>query len=181
MREACIGRTRGLWKDPERYMSYWQQIPGMWVHGDWASRDADGCWFLHGRSDDTIKISGKRVGPTELEELLLATRAVSEAAVVGVPDAVKGSAVVCVVVPAQGESPGAELAERLSAAIVKGMGASFRPRRILFVKDLPKNRSTKVMHRVIRGVLTQKPLGDLSSLANPEAIDELQLLAAAGI
>lgn len=182
MREACIGRTRGLWNDPERYMkSYWQQIPGMWVHGDWASRDADGCWFLHGRSDDTIKISGKRVGPAELEERLLATQAVSEAAVVGVPDAIKGSAVICVVVPAPGESPGAELAERLSAAIVKGMGASFRPRRILFVKDLPRNRTMKVMHRVIRGVLTQKPLGDLSSLDNPDAVDELQRLAAAGI
>ena len=182
MREACIGRTRGLWKDPERYLkSYWQQIPGMWVHGDWASRDADGCWFLHGRSDDTIKISGRRVGPAELEEILLATRAVSEAAVVGVPDAVKGSAVICVVVPAPGESPGAELAERLSAAIVKGMGASYRPRQVFFVKDLPKTRTMKVMRRVVRGVLAGESLGDLSSLANPDAIDELQAAVAAGI
>lgn len=181
MREASIGRTCSLWKDPERYLqSYWEQIPGVWVHGDWASRDADGCWFLHGRSDDTIKISGKRVGPAELEELLLATHAVSEAAVVGVPDAIKGSAVICVVVPAPGEQAGPELADRLSAAIVDGMGSSFRPQRILFVKDLPRNRTMKVLHRVIRGVLTQEPLGDLSSLANPEAIGELRLLAAEG-
>ncbi|MDO8595463.1 MAG: hypothetical protein Q7R45_02455, partial [Sulfuricaulis sp.] len=159
--------------------SYWQQIPGMWVQGDWASRDTDGCWFLHGRSDDTIKVAGKRVGPAELEELLLATRAVSEAAVVGVPDAVKGSAVVCVVVPAPGQSPGPDLTERLSAAIVKGMGAPFRPRQVFFVKDLPKNRTMKVMRRVIRGVLSGEALGDLSSLANPDAIDELQAIVAA--
>ena len=87
MRQACIGTTRGLWRDPERYIeSYWSRIPGMWVHGDWASRDADGAWFIHGRSDDTIKIAGKRTGPAEIEALLLATRRISDAAAVAVPD-----------------------------------------------------------------------------------------------
>ncbi len=182
MREACIGRTRGLWKDPERYLkNYWYQIPGMWVQGDWASRDADGCWFLHGRSDDTIKVSGKRVGPAELEELLLATRTVNEAAVVGVPDAIKGSAVICVVVPAPGASPGSELAERLSAVIVAGMGKSFRPRHVFFVTDLPKTRNMKVMRRVVRGVLAGDSLGDLSSLTNPDALEELKAIVATGI
>lgn len=179
MREASIGRTRGLWKDPERYLkSYWEQIPGIWVHGDLASRDMDGCWYLHGRSDDTIKVAGKRVGPAEIEELLLATRLVSEAAAVGIPDSVKGSAVVCVTIPAPGQAPGDQLAQELSAAIVRGMGSSFRPQRVLFVSDLPRNRTMKVMRRVIRNVLAGESLGDLSSLANPGAIEELRELAA---
>ena len=179
MREACIGTTRGLWKDPQRYLeSYWNRIPGIWVHGDWASRDSDGSWFVHGRSDDTIKIAGKRAGPAEIEALLLATRRVVDAAAVAVPDPVKGSAVVCVVIPNDGEVPGSELASVLAGAVVSGMGASFRPGRIIFSPDLPRTRNMKTMRRVIRSVLLDQPLGDLSTLANPEALENLKLAAA---
>jgi acetyl-CoA synthetase len=178
MREASIGTTRGLWKDPERYLeSYWQRIPGLWVHGDWASRDADGSWFIHGRSDDTIKIAGKRAGPAEIEALLLATHRVSDAAAVAVPDPVKGSAVACVVVPGSGEIAGPELADVLSGAVAAGMGASFRPARIIFASDLPRTRNMKTMRRVIRSVLLGEPAGDLSTLANPEALEELRRAA----
>jgi len=182
MRAPCIGTTRGLWRDRERYLeNYWQKIPGMWVHGDWASRDFDGRWYIHGRSDDTIKIAGKRAGPAEIENLLLATRAVTEAAAVGVPDAIKGTALVCAVVAAATERAGAALAARLADVVATGLGGSFRPLRILFVSDLPKTRNMKVMRRLVRAVLTGEPPGDQSSLVNPEAMQELGKAAREGL
>ncbi len=180
MREACIGTTRGLWRDEQRYIdSYWSQIPGMWVQGDLASRDADGFWFLHGRSDDTMKVSGKRIGPTEIEEALLATGTVTEAAAVGLPDAMTGSAVVCVAVPAPGQAGDAAQARALTEAVARALGRSFRPKRVVFVGDLPKTRSMKVMRRVVRATLAGQAPGDLSSLVNPEAVEELAAKAAA--
>lgn len=179
MRQACIGTTRGLWRDPQRYIdNYWTRFPGMWLHGDWASRDADGSWFIHGRSDDTIKIAGKRTGPAEIEALLLATHRISDAAAVAVPDPVKGSAVICTVVAAPNETPGHELASVLSNAIVSGLGGSFRPKHVLFVCDLPRTRNMKTMRRVIRAVLLDENPGDLSTLVNPEAVDELRNVVA---
>lgn len=178
MRQACIGTTRGLWKDPDRYIdSYWSRIPGLWVHGDWASRDVDGSWFIHGRSDDTIKISGKRTGPAEIEALLLATHKVADAAAVSVPDPVKGAAVVCAVIPAPDSSPSEALAAELSAAVVAGLGTSFRPKSVLFVADLPRTRNMKIMRRAIRATLLGEAPGDLSTLVNPEALDELRMVA----
>lgn len=175
MREPCIGLTRGLWRAPGRFLDgYWRTLPGIWVHGDFASRDADDAWYIHGRSDDTIKISGKRTGPSEIEAILIATRRVSEAAAVAVPDAIKGSAVVCVVVPAAEEVANSVLAEQLAATVAKEFGSSFRPQEVIFVSDLPKTRNMKVMRRVVRSVLTGAALGDLSSLVNPEAVEELQ-------
>lgn len=180
LRHMSIGLTRSLWKDDERYLaSYWRTIQGMWVHGDLASKDADGCWFVHGRSDDTLKVAGKRTGPAEIEELLIATRAVSEVAVVGVPDQVKGTAVVCVVIVAPGQRADAALAIRLSDAVVAGLGSAFRPKRILFAQDLPRTRNMKILRRVVRAVLTGAPAGDLSSLLNPEAVEALRQLAEA--
>jgi acetyl-CoA synthetase len=179
MRQACIGTTRGLWRDPQRYIdNYWTRFPGMWLHGDWASRDADGSWFIHGRSDDTIKIAGKRTGPAEIEALLLATHRISDAAAVAVPDPVKGSAVICTVIAAPNETPGHELASVLSNAIVSGLGGSFRPKQVLFVPDLPRTRNMKTMRRVIRAVLLDENPGDLSTLVNPEAVDELRKIVA---
>ena len=179
MRQACIGTTRGLWRDPQRYIdNYWSRFPGIWIHGDWASRDADGSWFIHGRSDDTIKIAGKRTGPAEIESLLLATHRVSDAAAVAVPDPIKGSAVICTVIAAPHETPGDALASILSNAIVSGLGGSFRPKQVLFVRDLPRTRNMKTMRRVIRAVLLNEKPGDLSALVNPEAVDELQRIVA---
>lgn len=175
MRQPCIGTTQGLWRDPDRYIdNYWSRIPGMWVHGDWASRDADGAWFIHGRSDDTIKVSGKRTGPAEIEALLLATQRISDAAAVAIPDAVKGASVVCAVVPIDGNASNDDLPQVLSDAIADGLGGSFRPKHILFVTDLPRTRNMKIMRRVIRSVLLDQEPGDLSSLVNPEAVDELK-------
>ena len=172
MRAPSMGLTRGLWKDPQRYLdSYWTIIPGLWVHGDFASIDAEGFWYVHGRSDDTIKVAGKRIGPAEIESILLATGLVSEAAVIGVQDAVKGQALVCVCVA---KGPDAALADKLSQAVMKEFGAPFKPREIVFVADLPKTRNMKVMRRVIRAVLNSQAPGELSSLVNPDSIDDLK-------
>ena len=172
-----IGMTKSLWRDEERYLdSYWRTIPGLWVHGDLAMRDADGLYYILGRSDDTIKISGKRTGPSEIETLLTATGKISEAAVIGVPDELKGSAIVCVCVPMPGVSADASLERELAEAVVQGMGSSYRPRQVLLVGDLPKTRNMKIMRRVVRALVCGDSPGDLSSLSNPEAVRALQLV-----
>ena len=178
MTRPCIGLTRGIWKAPERYLEYWQRIPNTWVHGDWASRDADGVWYIHGRSDDTLKIGGKRTGPAEIEAVLMATGLVTDAAVVGIPDATAGSAVAIAVVP--GERAGADLVDVLTRAVVAGHGAPFRPKRTLLVQELPKTRNMKTMRRLVRAALTGEATGDLSSLVNPEALDALKRAAQTG-
>ena len=181
MREACIGTTRGLWRDERRFIeSYWSQIPGLWVQGDLASRDAEGFWFLHGRSDDTLKVAGKRIGPTEIEEAMLATGTVTEVAAVGLPDPVTGSSVACVAVPAPDQAGDAVQAEALAEAVAARLGRAFRPKRVVFVADLPKTRSMKVMRRVVRATLAGQPPGDLSSLVNPETVRELARQAGGG-
>ena len=174
LRVPSIGLTRGLWNDPERYLqSYWNTLPGLWVHGDWASRDTDGMWYIHGRSDDTIKLAGKRTGPAEIESRLMATGRVAEAAACGIADPVKGQAVALAVVPAAGETPDAALAEALAEAVVAGLGTPFRPARVVFVDELPKTRSQKVMRRVVRAVFEGRDPGDLASLVNPDAVTAL--------
>jgi acetyl-CoA synthetase len=174
VRAPWIGMTRGFWKDQERYQeTYWSRFPDVWVHGDWAEIDEDGQWFILGRSDDTIKIAGKRVGPAEVESVLVEHPAVIEAAAIGVPDALKGQALVgfCVLrttVPAS-----ADLATELKALVAERLGKPLRPERIVFVADLPKTRNAKVMRRVIRAAYLGEPAGDLSSLENPQAVEEI--------
>lgn len=175
LRQPSIGLTRGLWNDPERYLkTYWNTIPGLWVHGDWASRDEDGMWYLHGRSDDTIMVAGKRCGPSEVEALLMNTGKLAEAAAVGVPDALKGETLICACVPKPDVVADEHLAAHLRDSVVKGLGAAFRPRQVVFVSDLPKTRNMKVMRRVVRAVYEGKDPGDLAALVNPEAVAELR-------
>lgn len=173
-----IGLTRGLWRDERRYLqSYWEDLPGLWRHGDRAMVDADGQWTIHGRSDDTLKIAGKRTGPSEIEGLLAGTGLVVDCAAVGLPDPVKGQALCCVVTPLG--KPPEDLRERLEKAVVQGLGTPFRPRTIIVVDELPKTRNMKVMRRVIRAVLSGDDPGDLSSLLNPEAVASLRERVAA--
>jgi len=169
-----IGLSRGLWKDPDKFIdSYWSRIPGLWVHGDWASVDADGTWFLHGRSDDTIMVAGKRCGPSEVESLLMETGLVAEAAATATTDPIKGETVLCVCVPRPGKETGEEVADALRDAVVAALEPAFRPKDIVFVSDLPKTRSMKVMRRVIRAIYDGRDPGDLASLVNPESVTEL--------
>lgn len=176
LRRSSIGLTRSLWKnDDERYLdAYWREIAGVWHQGDRARIDSDGAWFISGRSDDTLKIAGKRTGPSEIESLLAATGKVAEAAAVGLPDPVKGQAVGCLVTLVAGHAWNAALARELELAIVAGLGVPFRPRFILPVSDLPKTRNMKIMRRVVRAACLDEPAGDLSSLVNPEVVEEIR-------
>src|ERR1051326_3978534 len=226
IREPWIGMTRGFWKDPDRYVqTYWSRFPDVWVHGDWAAIDNDGLWYILGRSDDTIKIAGKRVGPAEVESVLVAHRQVSEAAAVGVPDPIKGEALVCFCVlkkgangntalaaelkasvardlgkalapkeiifvgvpdPIKGEAlvcfcvlkKGANgntaLAAELKASVARDLGKALAPKEIIFVGDIPKTRNAKVMRRIVRAAYLGERLGDTSALENPASLDEIK-------
>ncbi len=171
IRAPWPGMTHGFWKDAARYEeTYWSRWKDVWAHGDWAAVDGDGFWFIHGRSDDTLKIAGKRVGPAEVESALVGHPAVAEAGAVGVPHEVKGEAIVCFVVLRPGEAPSDALRAHLAARVAKEMGKALRPERVLFARDLPRTRSGKIMRRVIRASYLGKSPGDLSSLENPAAV-----------
>lgn len=174
MTAPSIGQSRGLWRDPERYIeTYWSMYPNAWRQGDWASRDADGMWYLHGRSDDTLKLAGKRTGPAEIEGLIMATGVVSEAAAIGIPDERAGQSLICVCVAVSGEILDDRLRMRVGDAVADGLGRAFRPARVLFVSDLPKTRNMKIMRRVVRAAVLGEEPGDLTALVNPEVVDEL--------
>jgi acetyl-CoA synthetase len=172
--QPWIGMTRGFWKDPERYLeSYWNRLPDVWVHGDFAAIDEDGLWYILGRSDDTIKVAGKRVGPAEVESVLVHHPTVAEAAAVGVPDEIKGETVVAFAVLQPGTNPSEDLRAELRDLVAKEMGKALAPKEVRFVGDIPKTRNAKVMRRVIRSAYLGEPPGDLSALVNPEAVEEI--------
>jgi acetyl-CoA synthetase len=167
--------TRGFWNEPQRYIeTYWSQWPNIWYHGDWASVDEDGFWFLHGRSDDTIKVAGRRTGPAEIEAALIEHPAVSEAATIGVPDEIKGEDIVSFVVLKPGYEANENLRDELKGQVVKIMGKTLKPRDIKFVTDLPKTRSAKIVRRVIKAKFLGETIDDLSSVENPEAVEAIK-------
>jgi acetyl-CoA synthetase len=169
------GMTQGFWHDPERYLeTYWSRWPDVWVHGDWVETDDAGLWYVRGRSDDTIKVAGKRLGPAEVESALVADAAVAEAAAVGVPDDVKGEALVAFVVLKPGVEDSPALRGALSARLSDQLGRALRPKAVEIVSELPKTRNAKVLRRVVRAVYIGADPGDLSSLENPGAIAALQ-------
>jgi acetyl-CoA synthetase len=169
------GMTRSLYRDDARYLeTYFGRWPNVWVHGDWASIDEDGNWFLHGRSDDTIKIAGKRLGPAEVESALVSHPSVVEAAAIGVPDEVKGEALWAFVVLSPKAAPDEKLRAELVALVADRLGASFRPAAVRFTSAIPKTRSAKVLRRAIRAVTLGKPPGDLSSLEDPSSLDAIR-------
>jgi acetyl-CoA synthetase len=178
IREPWIGMTRGFWRDRERYIeAYWSRWPDTWVHGDWAAIDSDGLWYILGRSDDTIKIAGKRVGPAEVESILVAHPQVSEAAAVGVPDPIKGEALVCFCVLRKGVSGDVNLAAELKGSVARDLGKALAPHDVLFVGDIPKTRNAKVMRRVVRAAYIGEKLGDTSALENPASLEDIKRLA----
>ncbi len=170
-----IGMTRGFWKDEQRYLdTYWSRWPNVWVHGDFAAIDEDGQWYILGRSDDTIKIAGKRVGPAEVESIAVGHPDVVEAAAIGVPHEIKGSALVLFAVLKPGVQGDDALRQALQERIVAEMGKPLAPKEILFVSDLPKTRNAKVMRRMIRAAYLGQDPGDTSALVNPEAVEEIR-------
>lgn len=189
IRKPWIGMARGFWEEPQRYLdTYWSRFENIWVHGDFAMQDEDGHFYILGRSDDTLKVAGKRVGPAEVESILVAHPSVAEAAVIGVPDNIKGTAMVAFCVLRSSGNLLAISAERskedtqarlialqleLKKLVAKDMGKPLAPSKIHFVSALPKTRNAKVMRRVIRSAYLGEDAGDLSALENPQAVEEI--------
>ena len=166
--------TRGIWGDPERYIeTYWSRWPGYWYHGDWASVDRDGCWFLHGRADESLNVAGRKVGPAEVEDALIEHPSVSEAAVIGVPDELKGEAIVAFVVPKAGATLPADFERELAAHLVESLGPTFKPQAIRAVLELPKTQSGKIVRRLLRQKYLGETLGDASTVENPHALEHI--------
>ena len=163
--------TRGVWGDPERYIeTYWSRWPGVWSHGDWASVDEDGCWFLHGRADESMNVAGRKVGPAEVEDALMEHPAVAEAAVIGVPDEIKGETIVGFVVLKKDFGPSDALRDAVAKQVIDSLGPTFRPHAIQFVPALPKTQSGKVVRRLIRQQYLGETLGDTSTVENPATL-----------
>jgi len=170
-----IGMTRGFWKDPQRYLeTFWSRWDNIWVHGDFAAVDKDGLWYILGRSDDTIKIAGKRLGPAEVESILVDHPLVVEAAAIGVPSEIKGTELVVFCVLGRGCEVSDSLRQELRQMVADALGKPLAPQEILFVSDLPKTRNAKVMRRIIRSAYLGDDPGDTSSLVNPEAVEEIR-------
>jgi acetyl-CoA synthetase len=176
-RDSCPSMTKSLWSGDERYLDeYWSSFedPPLWDHGDWAQKDEDGFWFLHGRADDAINVAGRKVGPAEVEGALIDHEAVNQAAAVGVPDDTTGQAVVSYVILEDGFEVSDDLREELRGQVGAELGKPFKPREVLFVSEFPKTQSGKIIRRAIEATYTGEDLGDMSSIENPEALDQLE-------
>jgi acetyl-CoA synthetase len=174
-RDSCPSMTKSLWDGDERYLDeYWSTWDDLWDHGDWAQRDDDGFWFLHGRADDALNVAGRKVGPAEVEGVLIEHDAVNQAAAVGVPDETTGTAVVVYVVLEDGYDVSDGLREELRALVGADLGKPFRPREVLFVDEFPKTQSGKIIRRAIASIYAGEDLGDMSSIENPEALDGIR-------
>ena len=167
--------TRGFLNDNARYLeTYFSRFPGVWYHGDWAREDGDGQWFLFGRTDDTFKVAGKRVGPGEVEGALASHPAVSEAAVIGVPDDIKGTALVGFVIFKPGRSA---TGDELVAQVARRLGKPLAPREVHPLAAIPKTRSGKIVRGAIARAFLGQPPGDTASVENPEALEAIAALA----
>jgi acetyl-CoA synthetase len=165
VRNTWPGMTHSFWQDPERYLeAYWSTLPEVWVHGDLALRDGAGYWYVTGRSDDTLKLAGKRVGPAEIESVMVGHPSVEEAAAIGVPDEVKGQSLVCFAVLVPDASGGPELEQAVRQLVADRLGRALAPARVHVVQGLPKTRNGKILRRVVRARYLGAPLGDLSTI-----------------
>ncbi|MFB6141277.1 MAG: AMP-binding protein [Halosimplex sp.] len=173
-RDSCPSMTKSLWQGDERYLrEYWSTWEDLWDHGDWAQKDAEGFWFLHGRADDALNVAGRKVGPAEVEGAAIEHEAVNQAAAVGVPDETTGTAVVLYVVVEDGHEESDELRAEIRELVGEELGKPFRPREVLFVDEFPKTQSGKIIRRAIRGTYTGEDPGDMSSIENPAALEEV--------
>ena len=170
-RKPWPSMTRGVWGDPERFLeAYWSRWPNIWVHGDWASVDEDGYWYLHGRSDDTLNIAGKRIGPAEFESAAVHCQDIAEACAIGVPDELKGEVAWLFCVPRPGVEGGDALRDAVRGEVVRELGKAFAPAQIRFVHALPKTRTAKIVRRAVRAAALGEDPGDLSSLEDPAVL-----------
>ncbi len=172
---------RGIYKDDQRYRdTYWQRFPGKFFAGDGAKRDADGYFWLLGRVDDVMKISGHRISTTEVESALVSHVAVAEAAVIGREDPVTGQAIFAFVTLRGGRDGSEPLSKELREHVVGKIGSIARPKTIMFTPELPKTRSGKIMRRLLRDVANGQPLGDTTTLADATVVESIRAASASG-
>jgi acetyl-CoA synthetase len=163
--------TRGLWRDPERYIeTYWSRFPGVWYHGDYALIDEDGFWYILGRADDVIKVAGKRIGPAEIETIINSHPDVAESACIGYPHPVKGEVIVCFALPKPGRTLGPEQLEQIKSIVAQRLGKPFEPEAVVPVNDLPRTRSGKIMRRIVRDAVLGKQVEQTPVLDNPDSV-----------
>ncbi len=166
---------RGIYGDPERYKeTYWSRFPGMYFAGDGAKRDEDGYFWLLGRVDDVMNVSGHRLSTTEIESALVSHPAVAEAAVVGGPDSVTGEAINCFVILRKGTEPSDELAKALREHVASKISPIAKPKALMFTPDLPKTRSGKIMRRLLRDIAQGRALGDTTTLADATVVETIR-------
>jgi acetyl-CoA synthetase len=176
-RDSNPAMTKSLWGGDERYLhEYWSAFtdPPMWNHGDWAQKDEDGFWFLHGRADDALNVAGRKVGPAEIEGAAMEHDDINQAAAVGVPDDTTGTAVVLYLVVEEDVEETEELRQEVRDLVGEEQGKPFRPREVRFVDEFPKTQSGKIIRRAIEGIYIGEGLGDMSSIENPEALEEIE-------
>jgi acetyl-CoA synthetase len=172
---------RGIYGDPERYkQTYWSRFPGRYFAGDGCKRDEDGYYWLLGRVDDVMNVSGHRISTTEVESALVSHPAVAEAAVVGRSDPVTGQAIFSYVILRAGHEPSDALADELREHVATVIGKLARPKQLVFSPDLPKTRSGKIMRRLLRDIAEQRDLGDVTTLADAGIVSTIREQSGSG-
>ncbi|MCP3025947.1 AMP-binding protein [Halobacillus sp. A5] len=175
IKQPWVGMTKGFLNDDKRYReTYWNRFEDIWVHGDWVINDDEGYFTITGRSDDVLNVAGKRLGPAEVESVLVSHEAVIEAGVIGVPHDIKGEEPVAFVVLKDKTEDASALIDELKKYLSLKLGKALAPKEVFIVSDLPKTRNAKVMRRAIKTAYLNKPSGDLSALENAHTISEIE-------
>ena len=167
------GMTKGLLNDKERYLeTYWSRFENVWFHGDYVMVDNDGLWYMLGRVDDVINISGHRLSTVEIEQNVISHKKISDAAAISIPDEITGDAIVLFIVLSNKESR-KNIEEEIINHVSEKIGKLARPKRVIIMPELPKTKTGKIMRRLLKAKLLGFPLGDLSSVENPQVLDKL--------
>jgi len=175
VRKPWPGMLRGIYGNEERFKeTYWSKWPGIYFPGDGAKRDKDGYFWILGRVDDVVNISGHRIGTAELESVFVEHDAVAETAVIGVEHEVKGQSLVAFVSIKEGVDQSTALELELNESVIKRIGKFALPERIIFTADLPKTRSGKIMRRLLRDVAEGRALGSVTTLADSTVVEALK-------
>ena len=181
VKQAWPSMLRGIYGDPERFQeTYWSRFPGVYFPGDGATRDEEGYYWLLGRVDDVMNISGHRLSTTEIESALVSHERVAEAAVVGTPDPLTGEAIAAFVILKMGTDPSPQFGDDLRQHVVTKIGPIAKPKTLLFTPDLPKTRSGKIMRRLLRDIAAGRDLGDTTTLADAGVVETIREASAAG-
>lgn len=175
IRKPWPGMLMGLHKDPDKYRNtYWSKFKGMYYTGDYAIKDEEGYFWLLGRADEILKVAGHRIGTAEVESAVVSMSVAAEAAAVGIPDPVKGESIILFVTLKEGYKPSEDLRKQVIETVRQQIGAFATPGMIYFVNKLPKTRSGKIMRRILKGIVQNMPIGDVTTLEDEASVDEVK-------